>query len=338
MVSDPAARFTRAVLLAALVILPALPAHAQPVDDRASARALAAEADRQLAAGDVTGAIDSFTKAYGYVPAPTLKVARAHAYLKLGRLIEAQEDLLDAARSEAKPGEPRQFTEARDKAFAEAQEITPRLPLVTLAITGATTDRLTVTVDGQRVLSTRLDAPRAMNPGAHTIRVEAEGFGPSEQQVTLVEGEQKTVSFALAPPGVSITSPPPPGEPAAAPMAAPAMGTPPPRERPPDNTVSTLGWIGTGLFAGTGAVTGILAIVQANQVKSKCNGNACPSSVQGEASSSSTLGNVSTGTFAVAAGCLLLAILTHHSASTPAPAHAAHLTVTLEGVGVSGAF
>src|SRR6202007_1856322 len=114
--------------LVALLLARATPALAQSPDDRASARALAAEADKQLAAGDVAGAIDSFTKAYAYVPAPTLKVARAHAYLKLGRLIEAQEDLLAAAGSEVRPGEPRQFTEARDKAFAEAQEITPRLP------------------------------------------------------------------------------------------------------------------------------------------------------------------------------------------------------------------
>jgi hypothetical protein len=84
-------------------------------------------------------------------------------------------------------------------------------------------------------------------------------------------------------------------------------------------------------------VTGVLAVVQASQVKSKCNGNVCPASAQSEASSSSTLGNVSTATFVVAAGCLLLAILTHHS-SAPAPAPAAKLTVTLEGVGVSGAF
>ena len=58
-------------------------------------RALIAEdADKKVQAGDYVGAVDSFTKAFALVPAPTIKVARAHAPTwKLSRLIEAQQDL-----------------------------------------------------------------------------------------------------------------------------------------------------------------------------------------------------------------------------------------------------
>ena len=303
----------------------------QTAQDRASARVLAEEADRKMTKGDYAGAAESFTKAYTFVPAPTIKVARAHAYLKLALLIEAQQDLFDAARSEPQPGEPASWGDARVKARAEADSITPRLPLITLGITGAPLDRVTFTVDGQPVAVATLGSPRAVNPGAHTVKAQADGYVPAEQALTLVEGEHKAVTFALtpaaggaiggvvgtpletAPPSAPAPSPPPilytP-----APTYAPVQMTSLPRPEQPNNTVSTLGWVGTGVFGGTGLATGAIALALAMDVKNHCNGNVCPTSSQSEANTSSTLGNVSTVTLILGGGCLLLGIFTHHSA------------------------
>jgi hypothetical protein len=331
----------------ALVSLAPPPARAQSApttqtaQDRASARVLAEDADKKMTSGDYAGAIESLTKAYALVSAPTIKVARAHAYLKLARLIEAQQDLLDAARSESRPGEPGSWADARQRARAEAETITPRLPLLTLGVTGAPLDRVTFTVDGQTVATATLGSPRALNPGAHAVKADADGFVSSEQSVTLGEGEHKAVTFALSPaPGgasAGVTSSPeqapfgsataadqgqgqgqgqePSGaQPSPAPGYAPIQMTSLPRQPEPNNTVSTLGWAGAGVFGGTGLVTGVVAFVQANEVKSHCTGNVCPTSSQGEANTSSTLGNVATVSLIVAGGCLLLGILTHHSA------------------------
>lgn len=307
---------------------PAPAPSAQSAQDRASARVLAEDADRKMTSGDYAGAAESFTKAFAFVPAPTIKVARAHAYLKLGRLIEAQQDLLDAARSDPQPGEPASWGEARHKALAEADAITPRLPLLLLGVTGAPVDRVTLTVDGQPVAIATLGSPRAVNPGAHALKAEADGFLPSEQSVTLGEGEHKSVTFALtavqpaaAPPVAEPVAPPPsPTTPEQPPPQAstpiysppPQMTPPPPPERP-SNTASTLGWVGTGVFGGTALLTGLVAMTMASDVKNKCQGNVCPTSSKGEADTSSTLGNVSTVAFVLTGGCLLLGILTHHS-------------------------
>jgi hypothetical protein len=87
---------------------------------------------------------------------------------------------------------------------------------------------------------------------------------------------------------------------------------PPPEQ--PNNTVSTLGWVGTGVFGGTALITGLVAITMAGDVKGKCQNNVCPTSSKSEADTSSTMGNFSTVTFVLTGGCLLLGILTHHSA------------------------
>jgi hypothetical protein len=319
-------------------------ARAQSAEERASARALLSDADKRAAAGDYPGAVDAFTKAYAFIPAPTIKVGRAHALIGMGRLIEAQQDLLDAAHSEPRPGEPAVFAEARRKAAAEADALTPRLPALLLGITGAPADKVTLSVDGQVVAVQTLGAPRVVNPGTHSVRAEAEGYTPVEQVTTVHEGDQKTLTFALSP-----EQPAPPPPPAATPPTAPPapftspaptpMVMAPAYVEPPNNTVSTLGWVGTGVFAGAGIITGLVALEQAGSVKSQCKGNVCPTSTESEASMSSTLGNVSTITFIAAGGCLLLGILTHHSAPTrTAAASSFDVEIGPGSIGASGRF
>jgi hypothetical protein len=358
--SPPRSPRPRAVVSAALASLLALStpvtALAQSAQDRASARVMADDADKKVAAGDLAGAIDSFTKAYAFVPAPTIKVARAHAHLKLGHLI------VDAARSDAQPGEPPSWGEARHKALAEADAITPRLPLLVLGVTGAPADRVNFTVDGALVPPATLGAPRAVNPGTHTVKAEASGFLPAEESVTVAEGEHKTVTLTLtasapAPIPMAVPAPmpvapapqyappptyyaPPPQTAAPAPMAQP-FAAPPPVEKP-NNTLSTTGWILTAVFGGTGAVTGLIAITQASAVKNQCTNNVCPTSVKSQADTSSTFGTISTVTFCAAGGTLLLALLTHKSAPSRAAKAASPMSVDLQlglgSVGAAGTF
>ena len=81
----------------------------------------------------------------------------------------------------------------------------------------------------------------------------------------------------------------------------------------PSNVVSDLGWAGTAVFGATATVTGIVAILQANSVKSQCKDNVCPTSSQSEANTL-VCSDVSTVAFVGAGACLLLGILAHRSA------------------------
>ena len=358
-----------ATLLALAPTFLPVAAFAQSAEDRASARVVAEEADKKMQAGDYAGAVDSFTKAFALVPAPTIKVARAHALLKLGRLIEAQQDLLDAARSNPQAGEPPAWGEARHKAVAEAATITPRLPLVVIQVTGATQDQITILVDNVQIPSAALGAPRALDPGQHMLKAWANGFYSTEQAVTVAEGEHKDVTLALTPmpaaavaavpvapvvpvapapvpttpapdatPAAQPTPPPADATPAPVPAAQPAAVEPAPVQPAPNNTLSTVSWIGAGVFGAVGAITGAVAVAQAGDVKSKCNGNSCLESAQGEANSSSTLGTISTVTFVLAGGSVLLAILTHHSKPKPASAATIDFTFGPGAIGAVGRF
>jgi hypothetical protein len=132
-------------------------------------------------------------------------------------------------------------------------------------------------------------------------------------------------------------------QPAPAPVYAPPpqqpLAPPPPPAEKPNNTLSTVSWIMTGAFAGAGAITGLVAIAQASSVKGQCNGSVCPTSVKGQADSSSTMGNVSTVTFSLAGGWLLLALLTHHSApKAHASASSVDVVVGPGSIGAMGRF
>jgi hypothetical protein len=348
----PLAALTLASLLGTLV---SSAAFAQSADDRATARVIAEDADKKVQAGDYTGAVDSFTKAFALVPAPTIKVARAHAYLKLSHLIEAQQDLIDAARSAPQPGEPASWGDARKKAQQEADAITPRLPLANLQVSGAPLDQVTVTVDGEQVPNAALGAPRVMNPGTHSVRAAANGYTTAEQPVTVAEGDRKNVALvltaipsavpavpapvpsAIAPAPGAMAPPPPDAASAQPPPAQPATAPTPPPEHP-DNTLSTLGYVGVGVFGAAGVATGIVALVQASDVKGQCNGNSCPASAQGEANSSSTMGTISTVAFVVAGGSLLLGLLTHHSSPKAATAATIDFSVGPGTIGAVGRF
>jgi hypothetical protein len=311
--------FIGAALLACVV--GARPAFAQPsAEDRASARLLAEDADRRLSANDLPGAIDLFQKAYALVPAPTLRLAQARAEAKLGRLIEAQQHMLEAARTTPQPGEPPSWASARQDATAEAAALDSRLSSLELSITAPQGVTPRVTIDTLPIGASTLGVPRALDPGAHVIHAEAEGAQTVDQTITLKEGEHQKLALtleAIAPP-----TPPPP-----APIPAPSQPVPPPAsvEAPPapapppsheeTGASGSLGWSIAGFTVGglsliVGSALGVSSMSEVSSIKSKCSGNSCPPSEQGQANDAATQGTVSTVLFVVAGGGALLGFLT----------------------------
>lgn len=206
------------VLPSALALaLLASPSFAQSPQDRATARLAAEEADKKLAAKDYDGALDLFTKADALVPAPTLKLQIGRVQAQRGKLVEAQQILIDASRSAPTAGEPPSWAKAREDAAKEAAAIKARIPALEITIEGPPKDKpVKVTIDGEAVNPATLGLPRATNPGQHTVRAEADGYQPAETTLALKEGDRTPLVLKLTATSgaaaVVVPPPPPPGQ------------------------------------------------------------------------------------------------------------------------------
>src|SRR5262245_10712882 len=106
-------------------------AEADPSDsDRATARALAAQAHRAVDDKDYATAEDLFARADALVHAPTLLLGLARARAELGKLVAAQETYNQILREGVLPTAPKSFFEALALARKEAAELAPRIAWV----------------------------------------------------------------------------------------------------------------------------------------------------------------------------------------------------------------
>ncbi len=272
-------------------------APARSAADIAQARELFNQAEEQRDRGDVQGALEKFKAAHALGKTPVTGVELGRTYLQLGMLIEAHETFLAVGRLTVSPDETSRSAQARSDAQRLADVIAPRIPSVTITITGAAPDQTAVTIDGASVPTAALAAPRLLDPGSHTIAATS-GGQRTEVTVKLQEGDSKPVELKVVP--APLAPPPavvPPTRPE--PEGAGLPSTPP---EPVRRTLSPLVWIGGGVGAvgiAVGASTGIVAMSKASAVKNACYGLLCPYSIDGDLSSGRTLANVSTIAFAV---------------------------------------
>ncbi len=350
----PVFRRARALLLA-LALGVGLPgaAHAQSAEDRTTARLLAEQADKKLASKDYQGAADLFAQAYQLVPAPTLRLAQGRAELALGHLILAQQHMLEAARSLPQPGEPAPWTAARQKASTEAAAIDARLATLELSLTAPPGAVPSVSLDGQPLKTGTEGVPRAVDPGSHTVHVEAAGLRTVDQNLSLAEGERRKVTISLEANAPPPPVPPPSPEPAPASTPPPPPATiqepaqPPPSEPAPKQTSGSLALSITG-FAVAGAsliaggALGIASLSSTSDIKSQCNGNNCPASLASQADSAKLEGTLSTVCFILVVPAVALGIFTlpreTSGASPAAPSAGVSLSIGPGSFGASGRF
>jgi hypothetical protein len=293
-------RLSTAVCAIALLLAPGLALGAPPTaDDREIARALADKGAELFDAGKYQESIDFFRKADERVHAPTFTLAIAQANAKLGRLIEARDHYQKVIDDKLPPSPPQSFVEAQSTARLELDELTRRIPTLTLVVTGATPGSVKVTIDGAPVAA--FDQPIAQNPGDHEVVVTPATGAAITRSVSLREGATERVEIALGPSPSSDK-----GSGDSKGSIVPAM-------------------IGFGVGAvglGIGAITGAIALGQVGDVKAQCQNNVCPEGLKGDAESAGTLADVSTATFiiggvGVAAGVVL--ILLRPGGGSPKP-------------------
>jgi hypothetical protein len=341
-----ARRLIGAWALAATVALAPAASRAQSDADRATAHQLTFEAEQKLAAHDYEAAYALLAKAHVLVPSPMIKVGMGRAKAAMGQLIEAQQHFVEASKSSRRPNEPASWAAARDLARREAEAVTPRLASLEFAVEGPPgPGAVRVVIDRRdEVPRAALEGaiPRAVNPGSHEVRAEAEGFKPFEAHVGIAEGEKKKVSVRL----VASTSAEPAAASSPAEAAAGSAEGPDAAAKPGGsrwNALTLGGVAAAGVFGAVGVVTGVMSWSRVSDVKSRCEGDRCLESDRDEIDSARGLGTVSTVAFVGAAAGGAVALIGFLSAKPSAQADAkaqgrVSVTVGPGSIGVSGRF
>jgi hypothetical protein len=309
--------------------------------DRATARTLAQEGYVALRDKDYATAADRFGRAEALVHAPTLLRDLARAQVGLGKLVDAHENYSLIIREGVAPDAPQPWVQALADAKAEIVAIPPRLPWVTITVTGPSDP--TVTIDGVTISSASLGVKRPADPGKHEIRASAKGYYTAKKSVVLNEGESVNIAFDLedAPPD----APPEPEE--VAPVQQTEAPVEPAWRQPAIISAFAVGGAGLAL----GSVTGILAIRKHARLSTTCSEGTCYREQGDDLDSYHTLGKLSTigfvaGGIGAATGVVLLLVKPPSTSanatgkSTGKGRSALRMTpfVGLAGAGVEGTF
>ena len=228
-----------AVLFATLLV--AALAQAQTDEQRASARALATEGAVAFNEGRYKESADLFARAESLLHAPPHLLFLARSYNKTGQVVKARETYMKIVKEPLASRAPQAFRDAQAAAQDELRAVEPRIAKLMIRVVGAEDVKdLSVRVDGTPIPSVMMGIPQPVDPGQHKITAVATGKRAQPQSVALRDGERVDLTLTLeaefdakASPVPAAAGPPaalpaevPPVVGAAAPVSAPASGTP----------------------------------------------------------------------------------------------------------------
>ena len=315
----------------AACLLVAAPAFAQSAADRETARSLMDQGDDLRNKGDLKAALQRFRAANEimHVPTTALEVARTQA--SLGQLVEARDTLAQIMSSAPTPREPAQFRDARNEAQKLDASLEPRVPTVTVTVSGASEGAsVSLSVDGVAVPAAVIGLPRRLDPGHH-VMIATTSTQEGRAEIDVAEGEKKDVAITLA----TVAKPTP-----IAPVTHEEQPPPPPETHRSYVLPITLFAIG-GASLVVGGITGIMEISQQNGLSTSCPNHVCPPSQYGALDSANTLATISTVTLIVGGAAVVAGVITlfvgKPSTSAPAQAHV-EPWIGLGSAGVRGTF
>ncbi|AKT40114.1 tetratricopeptide repeat protein [Chondromyces crocatus] len=265
----------------AVAVSSSLPAEAQtkasPRTDgrRAEARTLADRGFEHYQAQRYDDALAAFREAVQVYRAPTVLLMLARTQERLGKLVEAQAAYEAVLFEPLAPTASKPFRDAKQQAQEELTALEQRIPRLKVVVTGAPDAAVTIAIDGVTVPAT--GQPMSRNPGRTRVVVSAPAHRAVERVVLLEEGRTAELSIVLGPSGAGVTSQ---GRGSLLPAGL-AFG---------------LGGLGLGI----GTVTGILAKVEVDDIRSRCNeAGHCPRDDKPRAEQTQSLITASTVGFVV---------------------------------------
>ncbi|MSP59829.1 MAG: PEGA domain-containing protein [Myxococcales bacterium] len=174
--------------VAALLLLLAAPAIAEPASDERDARVLFDQGVRAADGGRYAEAVTSFERSHKLRPSPVVLHNLALAYRGVGRLLDAIDAFERYLANPSARATPQSLAEIQSQLAAVRREV----PEVALELRPAAAR---VLVDGREIPS--LTAPLRMNPGRHAVEVRAEDHVPQRFELDLKRGERHTLTAQL---------------------------------------------------------------------------------------------------------------------------------------------
>ncbi len=147
--------------------------------------------------GDTQAALEKLKAAHALAHTPITGLELGRTYSATGQLVEARETLLSVARIPQRPEETSRSVAARRDSEQLADQLRPRIPSLTVKVTGVPSDAATVTIDGSVVPVEALAAPRLLDPGHHALSARSTGGGTAETTVELKEGENRGIELKI---------------------------------------------------------------------------------------------------------------------------------------------
>ncbi len=256
--------------------------------DATTAEVLFDEGREAVRAGDYPRACAKFRESNRLDPAPGTVLNLADCEERLGRVATAWTLYREVTQRVPASDERHGIALARAKALA------PKLPKLTVALAPGSPVGTRVLRDGVELGAAALETALPVDPGAHTIVVEAPGRQKSSRQVSLSEAQSERVVVSAGPKA--------PGAPGA--------------DRPKaSSSKRTWGWVLTGVGAAglsVGTVTGLMVLGEKRRVDDNCDPDKrCNQTGMDAVDSGRTLGTVSgasliVGGLALAGGVFLL--------------------------------
>jgi hypothetical protein len=335
----------RRIALLLLTLWPVFHVGVQPVAaepsaaERDTARTLMAEGDRLRTAGDLRGALTRYQAAHAIVHVPTTGLDLARLQSQLGLLVEARSTLTEVVHTPVAANEPKVFAECRSQALTLLNELETRVPAIKTDVLPPAA-AYTLSVDGVTLPTEIRGLPYRVNPGPHSVRVDAPGFQPEYRQLTLADGETRSVSVTLAPQPTAAAPAVTHDAQQAQLAVSPSRLAEDEARRERVSAARTRGVIGLSVGGAAlvlGTVTGIMSLSSASGLKEACEDNTCPQSQRGELSTANTLANVANislplGLIGVGYGLFELLTLPSAPASSE---HASALRVEFTGLGAN---
>jgi hypothetical protein len=286
--------------------------------DRAAADALFQAARTEFDRGEFASACEKFAESHRLDPAPGTLLNLALCHEKTGRIASAWEGFRQVA--------DMLHDERVDFARTRSASLEDRLPWLTLHLPKEPADGVRVFRDGIELGSASLGIPLPVDPGTHTLVVEAPGRVRATRTIAIDESQRQEVTLALGP-----------EKPAPAPVTAPQRPTP--ASTPPPPKDNTWAWVAGGIgVAGitTSLATGALAVSSKRTLDAHCIDQRCDEQGLDAANSGRTYATVSTVSGAI--GILGLGVATYllFSPGTEQPSSTRIEAVALPGGGVVG--
>jgi hypothetical protein len=217
-------------------------------------------------AGDWATACPKFRASHEAAPSVGALLNMASCSERDGKLLRAKAEYLEVLRSNESTADVARKEAVRSRAQQGIAALDQRLPRLRISASPSTA-RIRISVDGQ--LTEMSGDGIAVDPGAHALRIEADGFVSVNQHVVAEESRPLDVAITLTP--LSRATPPSsmPAETTTAQPPAEAAGT----------SLPLIGGIVTGVGVGIAALSAIPLVAaskKAKEIRALCGDAAAP--------------------------------------------------------------